>query len=154
MTPAILCPVDFSDHAKRALLHAARVAARSRGSLTVLFVDDPLLFAAAARSDERAERARLRSELRSYVERSLRDIEPLPAPLTLEIAVGRPAREIQRVARANRANLIVMGSHGLSGLSKLLMGSTTEEVLRQAKVPVLAIPPRLTRKTLRKASGF
>jgi universal stress protein A len=155
MTPAILCPVDFSDDSKRALRHAARVAARSRGSLTVVFVDDALLFAAAARSNDRAERARLRAELDRFVQRSLRDIELLPSPLKLEIAVGDPAREIQRIARTHRANLIVMGSHGLSGLSKLMMGSTTERVLREAKVPVLAIPPaRPHRKRLKKVSGF
>ena len=60
-------------------------------------------------------------------------------------AMGRPAREIVKAARAENADLIVMGTHGLTGVRRLMLGSVTEEVLRTVTVPVLAVPQRIAR---------
>lgn len=60
-------------------------------------------------------------------------------PLQVKIAVGKPAEEILRVAREERVDLIVMGTHGRTGLRHLLLGSVAEEVTRRAPCPVFTV---------------
>jgi len=135
---SILCPVDFSPHAAHALRHAAALAASAHAKLTVAWVTDPLLARAAVvyALDPKGEQAR--EDLDAFVTESL----PSGAspPLTLVLAVGAPDEEIARIAREEQVDLIVMGTHGLSGYKKMFFGSTTERVLRQAVAPVLAVP--------------
>ena len=139
---SILCPVDFSTHAKRALEYAARVAHRSGGSLNVLFVNDPLLVSAAAAAyDERALASRSRAELDRFVRQTLKSRAPAGNRIRTFVTMGDPAREILSAARKLDARLIVLGSEGLSGASKLFFGSTTARVLAGAVVPILAVPP-------------
>jgi nucleotide-binding universal stress UspA family protein len=140
MKPSILCPVDFSAPSRSALRHASSMAAKSRGRLTVLFVEDPLLFAANSAYDEPQARADLLRKLRTFVKTTLRPPRNVDTGAACEIAVGNPAIEIQRAARRLGSNLIVMGSHGLTGAMRMVLGSTTDKVLRRAHVPVLAIP--------------
>jgi len=138
----ILCPVDFSVHSKQALRHAASLAARGSGQLIVLFVEDRLLFAASAGGEEKAALEGLRSQLRRFVAKTLTPAHRVFSAARIEVAVGEPAEEIQRVCRKLRCDLIVVGSHGLTGATRLLLGSTTEKVLRNASVPVMAVPPQ------------
>ena len=65
---------------------------------------------------------------------------PRDADVVVEVAVGTPAGEILRTARRERCDLIVMSTHGLTGARKFFFGSTTERVLRETTVPVLATP--------------
>jgi nucleotide-binding universal stress UspA family protein len=136
---SILCPVDFSAHAERALRHAVALAAAAGGHLTVLAVNDPLLVAAATaagRGD--TVRDQVEAELRGLLERM-----PLTAPRlfpAIDIATGQAAEEILRGAGRAEAGLIVMGTQGLGGTSKLVFGSTTDRVIRESALPVLAVP--------------
>jgi nucleotide-binding universal stress UspA family protein len=57
---------------------------------------------------------------------------------------GSPEKEIINIAREWKADLIVMGSHGRSGLSRLMTGSTTGYVIRHAEIPVMVTPPEMT----------
>ena len=149
MKPTILCPVDFSIHSRRALRYGSMLASRSNGRLVVLFVEDPLLFAAGARGDEDASKAQLTIRLERFVQQCIGPRGMAAQPLTVEVAVGKAAVEIQKASRRLHCNVIVMGSHGLTGATRLLLGSTTEHVLRHAEVPVLAIPP-----TRQRDAGF
>jgi nucleotide-binding universal stress UspA family protein len=63
-----------------------------------------------------------------------------PQSLDVQVAVGKPAAEILRVARESHADLIVMSSHGRSGAAKRFFGSTTEGVLRSTTTAVLVTP--------------
>jgi len=74
------------------------------------------------------------------------------AKATLNVAVGHPADQIDRAARQLGVDLIVMGTHGLSGPKKWFFGSTTESLFRRSKVPVLAVPG-LGRGSARKSAG-
>jgi nucleotide-binding universal stress UspA family protein len=56
------------------------------------------------------------------------------------VAVGAPADEILKAARRPAADLIVIGTRGKGGVAGLLLGSTSEAVLRRARIPVLAVP--------------
>lgn len=137
---SILCPVDFSAHASHALRYAAVLAGLAGAKLTVVWVTDPLLAQAAAVYvlDPHGEEAR--ADLRGFVTETLPLEAPwLPEPHVL-ITVGRADQEILRIARQQQADLIVMGTHGLSGYRKMFFGSTTERVLRQTTMPVLAVP--------------
>lgn len=143
MFRTILCPFDFSDHSRQALRYAALLASRSRGRLIVLYVEDPLLIAAAANANYDAKEliASFRDDLARVVRRTIAPYGINTSLVTVTAAVGRPHTQIQSTARKFGCDLIVMGSHGLTGPSKLMFGSTTHRVLRQADIPVLAIPP-------------
>ena len=140
---SILCPVDFSAHSAAALRHAAILARAGKGTLTALFVVDPLLSAAVATAhDEHALERTSRQELRRFVARAL---TPRSAKsVRLVTVVGRPAREILAFAKSSRTALIVLGTHGLSGVQKVFFGSTTDQVLRRSRTPVLAVPARVS----------
>ena len=137
----ILCPVDFSRHSRAALRYASALAERSDGQLTVLFANDPMLAAGVAAATRDAYRldAETVTELRRFVYSTL---GPVGAKAALKVVIGHPVDQIDRIARFLNVDLIVMGTHGLSGPKKWFFGSTTEAVFRRAKVPVLAVPAR------------
>jgi K+-sensing histidine kinase KdpD len=70
------------------------------------------------------------------------------------LLVGDPVREICRLARENRTGLIVMGTHGRTGVNRLLMGSLAEQVMRKAPWPVLTVKTPLRIVPRRRAVGF
>jgi nucleotide-binding universal stress UspA family protein len=137
----ILCPIDFSKHSRAALRVAAELASRGRGRVTALYVSDPLLDAAAAAAayDTRAMKAQSLKELRQFVGKS----DAADVPIDCMMAPGEPAATITSVAERRDATLVVMGSHGLTGPHKWLLGSTTEHVLRRSSVPVLIVPRKV-----------
>lgn len=138
---SILCPIDFSSHSREALQHAVAIAKRVGGRVAVMFVEDPLLTAAMGGSSASKFVARTRIELERFVTRSIAPLRPVQNEIAHVVATGNPANEILRAARRFRSDLIVIGTQGLSGFRKLFFGSTTEQVLRQVDIPVLAIPP-------------
>lgn len=145
---SILCPVDFSEHSRAALRHAAALAASGRGRVTALFVNDPLLVAAAtAACDERLLSASTETELRRFVTTTL----PAAAARSVRhvAAIGKPGREIVRLATQQGADLIVMGTHGLGAAGRLFFGSVTDYVLRHTPVPLLAVPPAASHRRSR-----
>ena len=137
----ILCPVDFSTCSRDALRYGAEIARRTGGTLTVLFVNDPLLgpAAAAAGYNVRKLAQETTTELQRFVKRSLNGST---SGATIATALGHAAPEILNTARQLDADLIVMGSRGLGAPAKWIAGSTTERVLRTTPVPVLIIPCR------------
>jgi universal stress protein A len=75
------------------------------------------------------------AQLSDFAHANLKD----PVPTNVQVIVGRPATEIVRVAREQRVDLIVMGTHGRTGLRHLLLGSVAEEVTRQVPCPVFTV---------------
>jgi len=139
---SILCPVDFSEHSAAALRYAAAVAMRSDGRLQVLHVNDPMLAAAAAVAFADRDYAKVAlEELRAFVAKTLPAGKTKATPIRYAVETGDAARMIASAAKRFQSDLIVMGTHGLSGLERVLIGSTTERMLRRASLPVLAIPP-------------
>jgi nucleotide-binding universal stress UspA family protein len=138
--PSLLCPVDFSDPSRAALSYAAAIADHFGARLIVATVDDPLLASAAASTghvpslSQETER-----ELRQFVAETIGD-HAGAGSVDYRTAVGKAAHEIGRIAAENHAELIVMSSHGRSGISKRFFGSTTERVLRETTRPVLVTP--------------
>jgi nucleotide-binding universal stress UspA family protein len=137
----ILCPVDFSEPSRRALVWASTIAHRGGGELIALFASEPLLAQAAGiRLGVDLTATDTRPALGAFVQDTLPADARARAAVHVIATVGDPADVILRTARRRKAGLIVMGTHGRGGLRKLLLGSTTEQVLRRAACPVLAVP--------------
>jgi nucleotide-binding universal stress UspA family protein len=136
---SILCPVDFSAHAGHALRHAAALAGLTGARLTVAWVADPLLERVATEYVLDPDHQQAFADLGEFVTATLPPGTRQGPEPKLVMAVGQPETEIARIAAENQADLVVMGTQGLSGYRKKLLGSTTERVLRHATVPVLAV---------------
>ncbi len=150
----VLCPVDFSEHSRQALAYAALLAARSKGRLVVMFVEDPLLAAAAAVAyDETALKDKALKELRRLVERTITPLGMPMSSVTIDVAMGKPHDEIAWTAERLKCDVIVMGAHGRTGANKLMLGSTTHRLLRRSPLPILATPP-VTGRTRGPAKGW
>ncbi|MDP1571197.1 MAG: universal stress protein [Vicinamibacterales bacterium] len=138
----ILCPIDFSDYSRRALDHACVIARWYDATVTVLYVYMRLPPALVPPELPVRDAVRLTPAEREQVQASVaRFADACNAPgRPLEIAVheGWPAAGI--LAEAERADLLVMGTHGRSGFDRLALGSVTEKVLRKTACPVLTIP--------------
>ena len=138
---SVLCPVDFSDHCRLALGLGARLARASGARLSIVYVNDPLLAAAAASYDEQAMARQTDDELRSFLSSAV-GADPLSGDVHIEVAEGQPADQIVSAAVRLGADVIVMSTQGVTGARTLFFGSTTEGVLKHARIPVLVVPPR------------
>ena len=142
MTPTILCPIDFSDANRGALRYGAAVAQHFGGRLLLLAVEDPLLTEAVGLGTGVAwDPEETRAALTRFAAKVFNTGTPPAVMLDYRVAVGQPAREILRVAEDEHCDLIAMSTRGLTGMRKMFFGSTTERVLRETAVPVLATPP-------------
>lgn len=136
----MLCPVDFSEPSRTALAYASAIAEHLGTPLDVLAVDDPLLAEVASSTGGVSLAEETERELRRFCGQVHREAPHAAAIRSFLVRTGTPAVEILRAARETGADLIVMGSHGRSGLGRLFFGSTTERVLRETPVPVLVTP--------------
>jgi nucleotide-binding universal stress UspA family protein len=133
----ILVPTDFSDRAMHAFHLASALARDHRAELTVLHVRElpalPFAEFGAVPPPDLPSRSDLMERLAKF--------EPPDESLHIEfvIADGEPGEEIVRVAKERNCDLVVMGTHGRTGLSRLLMGSVAERVMRRAPCPVLTL---------------
>lgn len=141
MYDAILVPTDGSEPSLRAAEHAAGLAARFDATLHALYVVD------ANPSPLAVSRADVRETLREVGEQAaesvFENVERVAADAGVELETamveGAPAERIVDYAGDNGVDLVVMGTHGRSGLGKRLLGSVTERVVRNAPVPVLTV---------------
>lgn len=142
----ILCPVDFSDHSRKALSYAALLTSRAGGRLIVIYVEDTLLAAAATIAyDEKAITEKARRELVRFVRQTIKPFDIPSGSVTIDVAVGRAWEEIDWTAERLECDVIVMGAHGRTGANKFMFGSTTHRMLRRSPLPVLATPPATPR---------
>lgn len=137
----ILCPVDTSDFSRRAVQHALALGGWYEAEVTVLYVrpvvvtpalwfgTPPVLPPEPDGRDEAIE------SIRAFVREAAGG-----TPVTIAVTDGAVVDEIVRVAGDLPADLLVMGTHGLSGFERLLLGSVTEKALRKAPCPVLTVP--------------
>ncbi len=139
---SVLCPVDFSAHSRVALQFAAALSHRAAVPLRVMFVNDPLLVAAAAAAyNVEALGAATAAELKRFVASALPAKTAKAVAPTIGTALGKPQREILRAVKSGGYDLVVVGTKGLNGARRLVLGSTTSGLLATSPVPVLAVPP-------------
>ena len=140
----ILVPMDFSPHADRAFGYATSLARRLGAELTLVHVvEDPYATGAWGAEGYLPNVGELLQELIVGTERQLAKLKETEAAqgLTVKTAVvtGRPSQAIIDRAASEGCDLIVMGTHGRTGLSHAVMGSVAERVLRKAPCPVLTV---------------
>jgi len=138
---SIVCAIDFSRPSAAALRYACAMAASSGGTVTALFVVDPLLSAAgaAAYDSKVVEREALR-DLQRFVRATLGS--SVAPGVQCAVATGPARKAVISEARRLRADVVVIGTNGRRGAPKLFFGSTAESVLRHFHGAVLVIPPR------------
>ena len=140
MYKRILLPLDGSPLAEQALPHAIAMAERFQSELVLLRVLIPL-----SRPPTTAEASLQRAEekaavfAREYLERVATGAQECGITVQMITIEGRPHWQIIQYAETNQVDLIVMCTRGHSGLSRWLMGSVSDRVVRGANVPVLMV---------------
>jgi universal stress protein A len=142
----ILVPIDFSEHSRMAVEWAATLAKAFDAGVFVLHVWEVPPYippeamvgvpGQAAQTLSEAARIHAQQQMRSFVT-NVRDQGGRIDETLLES--GDPSRTIVEVSERDGYDLIVLGTHGRTGLTHLLMGSVAEKVLRRAKCPVLTV---------------
>ena len=143
---SILLPTDFSECASYALSYATSFARASGAKLICVHVIEPIVPTVGYSGlSEPLPVADISEQLEDTATRELPKIAAHEecAGLDVEevVAHGDAASEIVRVARERNVDLIVISSHGRTGLGRILFGSTAESVVRHAHCPVLVVKP-------------
>ena len=138
MSKLILFPTDFSPASDAAFGYAVSLARDSNSQLLILHVDNVQAVYTGGEMYLPPPTAP-----NPEVERKLRSIVPPDRCVAYEhrLVIGTPAEEIVRIAADEDVELVVMGTHGRTGLTRLLMGSVAEAVVRNAPCPVLTLKP-------------
>ena len=130
----ILCPIDFSEYNQQANEFASMLASSNNAELIYYYAYQPAVpYASHAYMDLEKEAREAR--------RQLQEIQPTEGDVQASwvVEVGPPAEKIVDYAREHDVDLIVMGTLGRTGLSRAIMGSVAESVVRRADCPVLAL---------------
>ncbi len=140
----ILVPTDFSEFSQYAANYAVELACQFDAEITLLYVlqDAVALFPEPGVSFPAP--GNYLQELQESSENSLQRLkENYPTELTIhtELRNGPPFVEILRCAREGEYDMIIIGTHGRSGLAHVLLGSVAEKVVRKASCPVLTVRP-------------
>jgi universal stress protein A len=142
----ILHATDFSGASRPALARAIALARQNHASLSIVHVLPPLVVPVAEgfvapgvyQAVEQSARQQAQKQLTALVQQ-VRKRGLRATPLLVD---GAPAEQIARAARRGRVDLVVIGTHGRSGFSKVLLGSVAERVIRLATCPVLTVRAR------------
>lgn len=121
----ILCPLDFSAASTALVAYAAALAVGTGAELRLLYVQEPATPAAGVEAELSAHRAAAHAAGASRV--------------SINTLRGEAAPQIVAEARRQHADLIVIGAHGQTGLSRFLMGNTAEVVVRTAPCPTMLV---------------
>ena len=137
----ILCPLDFSENSQVALGYASSLAKEAGAKLFLVHVDDsqvPYDAGFAAYVAPPNNREALMEQL-MVIKPTLDDVA-----YEHQLLLGHPADAIVDFATEHRIDLIVMGTHGRTGVARLVMGSIAEAVVRRAECPVLTVKHPVT----------
>jgi len=138
----ILVPFDFSEGADKAFRWALALAETWRCQLVLCHVVSsptisPLVFGLNVTQAELA--VRVQSDADAKVREFIAGVTPTTVRIETHVAIGEPFNEICRTAEQEHASLMVIGSHGRTGLSHVLLGSVAERGVRHAPCPVLVV---------------
>lgn len=137
----VLCTLDGSELAEKALPHAIALAKAFSARLTLLRVVEvpPIPAMPELVTVEIDLLPHLMEEAQKYMEAKLEEVRRLYEQSSVAVIEGRAAETIADYAADNGVDLIVMATHGRSGLSRLAFGSVADRVLRLAHCPVLLV---------------
>lgn len=138
----ILVPVDYSEHSKKALTYAKEIASIYNAKLDLLHIYEDLVFPQFYNLEENIKR-RINEETRvsaiRKIEEMIQEIKGPDSEYDTHIIGGHCAYEILNFAEGKKSDLIVIATHGLTGLKHFLLGSIAEKVVRRAPCPVFTV---------------
>ncbi len=140
----ILIPVDYSPYSLRALRFGVELAGQLQASVDIVHVwDKPAYISAALLSPSPTNVERALPEL--IADQAQQDLEQFLASSELpglrgRLLAGEPKKQILEELKSGRHDLVVVGTHGRSGLSHLVLGSVAETLTRLSPIPVLTVP--------------
>ena len=141
----ILVPIDFSSYSKEALQYAVPFARKFKAEIFLLHVVEPAIYPADFNFGQ-VGLPSIEDELRSKAVDELNKLADQEtkrrARSTIIVRVGKPFIEIITAAKEEQIDLIIMATHGHSGIEQILFGSTAERVVRKAHCPVLTVRTR------------
>lgn len=138
----IVVPTDFSAPSAQALRYGAALAERFSAHLLVIYADlfmPPVDFTATAAATFDLSREEMVEAAREQLQRLAEENIPRTVPYDVRVVVSGPVDAIFAQASETGADLIVMGTHGRTGLRRLLVGSVAEAVMRLASLPVIVV---------------
>lgn len=136
----LLVPVDLSEQSTLVLDHASALAEAYSASIDLLHVVEEAAFPTAYGMDPLTpSQPDVQERGREALESMVADMNDLPEPVNLHVLTGYAARDIVDFAKERAADLIVMATHGRTGLQRFLIGSVTEKVVRSAPCPVFIV---------------
>jgi len=139
----VLCPVDFSDSSKHAIELAAELATAGGAGISLLHIIElPVSYSGAPRAPGFMEDLDKRSA--ELLQKWATDLERnVKVPVTTRLRIGNPGSQtLAALDDDSSFDLVVMGSHGRTGIKRALLGSVAEKVVRHAKCPVLVARKR------------
>ncbi len=141
----ILCPTDFSDFSMQAIEVAGDLAQTFSAKLYLVNVVSPVPILETP-TNVGFDPNRYQSELKTHAESRIQKIKQkaVDNKVSVEtvVTVGSEVDEILNVVKTNKIDLMVLATHGRSGLQRLFFGSVAEKIIRHATVPVLTIRPQ------------
>ena len=140
---AILVPTDFSEYSDRAFAWAVEMADKWQASLELLHVvptpNYPPMMLGEGGFNPAAYEGSLRDDAEQQAAALAGRAEKPGVAITTTVVIGSPFHDICKIAEQSKSDLIVVGSHGRTGLSHVLLGSVAERVVRHAPCPVLVV---------------
>jgi nucleotide-binding universal stress UspA family protein len=136
----ILAPTDFSSYSKQAVDYAATLARQSGAQMTLIHVIESFPYSVTDTFNIVDHRRALERTAGSLLENWRRELARKDLPVKTHLTSGVPYEEILKRARREKADLIVMGTRGRTGVPHFLLGSVAEKVVRLSVCPVLTVP--------------
>ncbi len=138
----ILVPIDFSEYSKNALKYAVPFAEKFKASIDLIYVVEPTIYPAdfsfgqiGFSNVEEELRTRGGIELENLIKKEIAG----KVVSRKMVRIGKPFYEINQYALEENISLIIIATHGHTGMEQILFGSTAEKVVRKAPCPVLVV---------------
>ncbi len=141
----ILVPIDFSEPSHKALRYAMPFAAQFGARIILLHVVEPFVLPtdlAYVPVEMQETHAAVQANAQQKLEQLQSQLLAPPLQSELLVRVGAPWQEINEVASAREVDLIILSTHGYTGLKHVLLGSVAERIMRHAPCPVLVVRER------------
>ena len=138
----VLVPIDFSDYSKSALKYAVNFVGHFKAELTLIYVVEPVIYPPDFSMGQIAiPSVDLEMDKRAVEELNKLAQQEIPSEIKVKSVVktGKPFLEIIETAQEEDVDLIIIATHGHTGVEHILFGSTAEKVVRKAPCPVLTL---------------
>ena len=149
----ILVPTDFSPYSRHAASYACMLAQQFCAEITLMHVIEPPVLSVSDTSHVLEYRRALERIAERRLQGLCAEMRKKGFRVRPYVVIGRPYHEILKQAKQISANLIVMGTHGRTGMEHLLLGSVAEKIVRLSQCPVLTVRLTPHRRTLKSRKG-